>query len=80
MVETMPLSSLAVGEKCRIKGLSHCGTMRSRLCELGFVAGARAECLVRGFSGDPGAYRICGAVIALRQCDAGKICVVPEGK
>ena len=75
MEMTMPLSQLAVGQTALIAGLSHSGVMRSRLCELGFVRGARAECLMRSFSGDPCAYLICGAVIALRRADAEKIAV-----
>ncbi|MBQ8961373.1 MAG: ferrous iron transport protein A [Ruminococcus sp.] len=79
MEQTVPLSELGVGQSCIVAGLTHTGAMRSRLCELGFVRGAQARCLMRSFSGDPSAYLICGAVIALRRQDAEKIAVLRNG-
>ena len=75
----IPLSQLGIGERGKIAGLFHTGAMRIRLCELGFVPGAAVDCLMRSFSGDPCAYRICGAVIALRRQDAEKIAVSRKG-
>ena len=44
--------------------------MRRRLQDLGLVADTRVQCIQRAASGDPTAYRIRGAVIALRAADA----------
>jgi ferrous iron transport protein A len=41
--------------------------------DLGFIPGSRVEALRRSPLGDPVAYRIRGAVIALRRADAGRI-------
>ena len=49
------------------------GGMRRRLQDLGLVAGTRVTCLQRASSGDPTAYRIRGAVIALRADDTAHI-------
>lgn len=44
--------------------------MRRRLQDLGMVPGAFVECVGISPLGDPAAYRIRGAVIALRRRDA----------
>ena len=42
---------------------------------IGLVPGSAVKCLQKSPLGDPVAYDICGAVIALRQEDASKIYV-----
>ena len=51
--------------------------MRRRVQDLGLVPGTRVTCVRRALSGDPIAYRIRGAVVALRKCDAAQIEVQP---
>lgn len=46
-----------------------------RLGDLGLIEGSRVKCLFRSPLGDPTAYEIKGAVIALRQRDARSIVV-----
>ena len=46
-----------------------------RLCELGLTVGTRVECVLRAPLSDPAAYRIRGAVIAIRGRDCGNITV-----
>ena len=53
------------------------GGMRRRVQDLGLVPGTRVTCVRRALSGDPIAYRIRGAVVALRKCDAAQIEVQP---
>ncbi|MBR4362078.1 MAG: ferrous iron transport protein A [Ruminococcus sp.] len=67
------LSSLREGDSCIVRELRAHGRMRQRLSELGFIAGARVTCLQRSFTGDPAAYFVRGAVIALRDSDASTI-------
>jgi len=43
--------------------------------DIGLIDGTRVECLGKAISGDPAAYLIRGAVIALRSEDAAKIAV-----
>jgi ferrous iron transport protein A len=49
--------------------------MRRRLQDLGLVEGARVECVGRSPGGDPSAYLICGAVIAIRAQDGRNVLV-----
>ncbi|HEZ7986904.1 MAG TPA: FeoA family protein [Ruminococcus sp.] len=69
------LSSLREGQRCRVKSLMIEGAMRSRLGELGLIEGAQVECVHRSASGDPAAYCICGALIALRNSDSSGVIV-----
>lgn len=48
---------------------------RRRLLELGFVPGGEIEAVQESPWGDPVAYSVCGAVIALRRADARQIIV-----
>lgn len=64
------LPEVPVGKRTRVRALHHAGGMRRRLQDLGLVAGTPVTCLQRAAAGDPTAYLIRGAVIALRQDDA----------
>lgn len=72
-----PLSALQDGQQARVTALHLSGGMRRRVQDLGLVTGTRVTCVRRALSGDPIAYRIRGAVIALRRCDANQIEVQP---
>lgn len=67
------LDQLAIDEQAKIFSLRAEGEMRRRLQDLGFVPGAEVMPLFRGCSGDPTAYLVFGAVIALRREDAARI-------
>lgn len=67
------LSALPEGKQARVQTLYLKGGIRRRLQDLGLVAGTRIVCLQRAAAGDPIAYLIRGAVIALRQKDAARI-------
>lgn len=49
--------------------------IKGRLSELGFCSGATIDKLQTGACGSPIAFRICGAVIAIRSEDADRILV-----
>lgn len=51
------------------------GSMRRRLLDIGLVEGTEVECLGRSPGGDPSAYLIRGAVIAVRAEDARKVLI-----
>ena len=74
---TMRLRELSVGETARVTELRQWGAMGRRLRELGFLEGESVTCVGVSPLGDPHAYRICGAVIALRNCDAARVEVAP---
>lgn len=67
------LSALRDGQQARVAALHLSGGMRRRVQDLGLVV----TCVRRALSGDPIAYRIRGAVVALRKCDAAQIEVQP---
>ena len=49
--------------------------MRRRLLDIGLVEGTNIECLQKSPAGDPVAYLIRGAVIALRAEDSAAVLV-----
>ena len=73
------LQGLRPGQYGRLTDLSACGAMRERLTDLGFISGSEVCCLYAAAFGDPRAYRIRGAVIALRREDARCIGCEPLG-
>jgi DtxR family Mn-dependent transcriptional regulator len=64
-----PLSALPLGRSARVVALAPAlrGQERRRLLDLGLLPGTLVTAELRGPAGDPTAYRIRGAVIALRQ-------------
>lgn len=71
----IPLSCLPLGEKCKVKKLVSDGLLRRRLLDLGIINDTVIESLQKSPSGDPVAYLIRGAVIALRSEAASMILV-----
>ena len=74
----LPLSALTAGEGAYISRLAGEGHMTRRLAQLGFTPGTRVVCELTAPAGDPSAYRVRGALIALRRGDAAQVSVVPE--
>ncbi len=71
----IPLHLLPTGSFCKVKELRALDNMRRRLLDLGLINGTLVESLRRSPSGDPTAYQIRGAVIALRSEEASNIFV-----
>lgn len=69
MSKAILLSHLKPGEKAVVKELSTEGNMRRRLLDIGLVENTPVECLGRSPGGDPSAFLIRGAVIAIRSED-----------
>lgn len=69
------LSALSEGMSGRVVKLTNEYNMRRRLRDLGLIEGTLIECVGKSPSGDPSAYLIRGAVIALRSEDAKRIIV-----
>ena len=74
--ENGTLASLSVGESAKIVAVSAECRIKRRLADLGFSRGNRVVCLMRSPLGDPCAYLIRGALIALRRSDAACVTVV----
>lgn len=75
MEPLMPLAKLPVGGTARVKELLLTGSMRRRLQDIGLIEGTQVRCLQKSPAGDPVAYEIRGAVIALRSEDSSQVLV-----
>ena len=64
------MSALRDGESGYVIQLDAGPAMEQRLADLGLIRGTRVTCVARSPAGDPCAYLIRGAVIALRRGDA----------
>ena len=74
MIESyVTLDNVKEGTIVKVKKMSSSGTMRRRLQDIGLIEGTNVECLLKSPSGDPTAYLIRGAVIALRAEDSSNI-------
>ncbi len=73
MLDTIELSTLEPGESAVVEAVGGGEAMRRRLMDLGLIGGTRVTCLGRSPAGDPAAYLIRGAVIALRRADASGV-------
>ena len=59
----------------KVRELLTTGSMRRRLLDMGLIEGTRVSCLQKSPAGDPVAYLIRGAVVALRSEDSSQILV-----
>ncbi len=73
--KNIPLHMIACGASAKVKELTTAGSLRRRMLDLGLVNGTIVEAIRKSPSGDPIAYEIRGAVIALRSEEASKIIV-----
>ena len=69
------LVKIPIGERAVVKKLLTIGSIRRRLQDIGLIEGTEVECLYKSPPGDPVAYLIRGAVIALRFEEAEQIIV-----
>ena len=67
------LADLADNEAATVSDIAVENSMRQRLLDLGLTKGTCIRCLGHSPAGDPAAYRIRGAVIALRNETAASI-------
>ncbi len=77
-MDTFSLNTLSVGHSAQVAQVCAAAAMRRRLMDIGLIPGAQVTCVAKSPSGDPAAYLICGAVIALRNADAAEIQVQPS--
>jgi len=71
----MSLNELPVGRKANVAMLKSDGAVRRRMLDLGIIDGTEIDPLYKSPSGNPVAYFIRGAVIALRDDVSEKIIV-----
>lgn len=75
MEDLTTLDRLPVGRRATVAALATPPGQRRRMLDLGFVPGAAVTPVQESPWGDPVAYAVCGAVIALRRADARLIAV-----
>ncbi|MGN0734374.1 MAG: FeoB small GTPase domain-containing protein [Anaerovoracaceae bacterium] len=78
MGKIISLKEMQPGQKARVKELTASGSMRRRLLDIGLVEGTEIKCVGKSPSGDPSAFYIRGAVIALRSEDSCNVMAEAE--
>ena len=69
------LDNLKPGEHAIVHFLNSTGSMRHRLLDIGLIENTDVECIGRSPGGDPSAFLIRGAVIAIRSEDCKDIII-----
>lgn len=75
MSQNCSLNELNPGETAVVKELKTRGSIRRRLLDIGLVKDTKIECVGKSPAGDPAAFLIRGAVIAIRYEDMKDIVV-----
>lgn len=75
MSQNCSLNELNPGETAVVKELKTRGSIRRRLLDIGLVKDTKVECVGKSPAGDPAAFLIRGAVIAIRSEDMKDIVV-----
>lgn len=79
-MEYMTLNSLKPGEKGRVHELLSQGSIRRRFLDIGLIKDTEVECVGKSPMGDPAAFMIRGAVIAIRSEDCEGILIIKNDK
>ena len=74
------LCDIEIGEIAEVCSMSAKGSIRRRFLDIGIIEGTLIECIGKSPCGDPSAYLIRGAVIAIRREDAAFIYVSKVGE
>ena len=80
MYNLIPLNSIPGGSSATVRRIDVSGGMRRRLMDIGLTPETHIECVGQSPGGDPRAYLIRGAVIAIRNRDCGEIWVSPPSE
>ena len=75
MKQQMTLNEIQPGQHGIVRELKTTGSMRRRLLDIGLIENTEVECLGRSPGGDPSAYLIRGAVIAIRSEDCRDVLI-----
>ena len=72
------LNKLKTGDKAQVLGINARGGIKRRFMDIGLVKGTPVTCVAVSPQGDPKAFNIRGAVIAIRNCDSRLVAVRDE--
>ena len=78
MGKIISLREMEPGQRDRIKESTATGSIRRRLLDIGLVEGTEIKCVGKSPAGDPSAFYIRGAVIALRSEDSSNVLAEAE--
>ena len=67
------LADIEVGCECVVTGFEDDGGRKQRFMDLGLMRGARVVCVGKSPFGNPRAYLVRGAIIAIRNNDARSV-------
>lgn len=73
MTQYLSLNDMRPGQSAIVTGLCSIGSMRRRLLDIGLTKNTVVECVGKSPCGDPTAFLIRGAVIAIRSEDCKNI-------
>lgn len=76
--DSVRLSDIKPGQRATVLAIDTEGSMRRRFFDIGLIENTAVECIGRSPAGDPSAYLIRGAVVAIRKEDTQNITVMPE--
>ncbi len=79
MLGKIRLCDMLPGQTGHVFSLSEESSIFERLRDLGLIKGTRVECVMKSPLGDPTAYLIRGALIALRHDDAKYVLIERMG-
>ena len=77
MKKSITLDRLPIGHGGVLETIGGTGALRCRLLDMGLIRNTVVQCLGRSPGGDPSAFLIRGAVIAIRAADSQHIWVTP---
>ncbi len=80
MTDNISLNDITLGKCAVVKKIGSGCAIRRRLMDIGVVKNTRIECVGISPLGDPRAYLIKGAVIAIRAADSADIAVENAGE
>ena len=74
------LADLKQDETAAVAEVLDRSALGRRFLDLGLIPGARVACLGRAPLGDPAAYLVAGAVVAIRRRDAARVLLREEAR
>ncbi len=74
------LCDIKPGDKAKIFCINSKGTIRRRLLDMGLTENTVIECVGKSPLGDPIAFLVRGAIVALRSEDCKNILIYPIGR
>lgn len=77
MNDKISMDALMEGQAAVVRRIDTAGGMRRRFMDIGLIEGTGVTCMQKSPARDSAAYRIRGAVIALRAEDATGVLVQP---